>query len=74
MSRAIIRNSVSDWMWKNNISSGDIVIATGASQPSVSLTVKGDRNDQRVLDYLRSKGCPDIVIQTRKQTIVGRSA
>lgn len=70
----MIRNAVTDWMWKKKISHGDIVMATQAPKSTVSMTIKGDRNDKRVLDYLRLKGCPDIVIQTRKLTIVRRSA
>lgn len=72
MSRALIRNSVSDWMWNNDLSPADIVMATGASQSSVSLTIKGERNDKRVLNFLRSKGCCDLIIQNRKRTIVRR--
>ena len=34
---------------------------------------KNDRNDPRVLDYLRAKGCPDLTIETRKQTLIRRN-
>lgn len=68
----MIKNSVSDWMWKNDVSRGDIIMATKASKSSVSLTIKGDRNDPRVLDYLRKKGCPDLIIETRTQTLSRR--
>ncbi len=64
----MIRNSVSRWMWDQSVSAGDIVMATGASKASVSMTIRGTRNDQRVLDYLRKKGCPDLIIETRKKT------
>ena len=70
----MIRNSVSRWMWDQGISAGDIVMATGASKSSVSMTIRGTRNDQRVLDYLRKKGCSDLIIETRKKTITRRCA
>ena len=66
----MIRNSVSDWMWRNNISNGDIIMATGASKASVSMTICGTRNDKRVLGFLRKHGCSDLAIETRKQTLL----
>lgn len=69
----MIRNAVTDWMWKRGISHGDIVMATQAPKSTVSMTIKGDRNDKRVLDFLRQNGCSDLIIENRKQTLVGNA-
>jgi len=61
----MIRNAVTDWMWKNRVTQKEIKAATGASKSSVSMTVKGSRNDKRVLDYLKKLGCPHLYIETR---------
>ena len=59
------RNAVSTWMWKQGVTQKEIIKESGASKASVSMTIKGDRNDQRVLDCLKKKGCPHLYIETR---------
>jgi predicted transcriptional regulator len=63
----MIRNAVSRWMWDNSITGRQIARATGASKASVSMTIKGERNDPRVLDYLRAQGCPHLYIEARQK-------
>ncbi len=62
----MIQNPVSRWMWDHGVTGRDIVQATGASKASVSMTIKGVRNDKRVLEYLRENGCPHLYIDARK--------
>lgn len=62
----MIRNEVSRWMWDMGISRKEISNATGASKASVSMTIKGTRNDKRVLDYLQQRGCPYLYTEARK--------
>ena len=61
----MIRNDVSRWMWDQGITRKDIIRETGASKASVTMTISGARNDQRVLDYLKKRGCPHLYIEAR---------
>jgi DNA-binding transcriptional regulator GbsR (MarR family) len=53
-------------MWDNGFTHKEICKETGASKSSVSLTVKGLRNDPKVIGWLRKKGCPSMFIEMRK--------
>jgi len=59
------RNTVSSWLWQHSISIGDVVMITGASMETTWRTVRGQEDDERVLAYLRKKGCPEYMINDR---------
>lgn len=60
-------NSVASWLWDQWISIGDVVMITGASMDAALSTVMGQADDARVLAYLRKKGCPEDLIENRKE-------
>lgn len=53
-----------DWMFKQGLSVGDVAIVTGKSRAGVVNELNGNR-DSEVLDFLRRKGCPETLIESR---------
>jgi hypothetical protein len=62
----MINNAVTKWLFQKDLSPGDIAMATGASVSMVSVTLKGELIDARVIDFLRKKGCPDLPDHSRQ--------
>lgn len=60
-------SSVASWMWDRGISCGDVVMITGASMDDALDTVRGRGDNARVLAFLRKKGCPEDLIENRKE-------
>ncbi len=46
------------WLKDTGMRQRQIIADTGCSPASVSMTVNGKRNDRKVLEYLKEKGCP----------------
>jgi hypothetical protein len=65
------RNQVFGWLWERGISIGEMAMITGASMETTWRTVRGQADDQKVLAYLRKKGCPEDMIGNRKTETKG---
>jgi len=53
------RIEIRKWLLERRYTQAQISREVGASECSVSLTIKGARRDKRVLEWLRRHGCPE---------------
>lgn len=65
--RIIAPLEVRKWMLDQGLWQALIHRETGASESSVSKTIKGERGDSRVIAWLRGRGCPEEFISAAER-------
>ncbi len=57
------------WLIELDMGQQQIAKAAGVSQPSVSLTIKGQRKNKKVIDFFLSKGCPRDLLGNQRELL-----
>lgn len=60
---------IREFLAEKGLTMAAVALEIGVNSSTVSYTVRGSKNNKRVLDYLHSLGCPAKYLSMPKQTM-----